>query len=81
MNEKIALYFISPNLNGKYEDTIIWLDKKDRDVKEQFNVLQCKYMDLYTNFKDIQKIAWSSGFSGSKLEKIKEICGKPDKND
>ena len=81
MNEKIALYFISPNLNGKYEDTIIWLDKKDRDVKEQFNVLQCKYMDLYTNFKDIQKIAWGSGFSGSKLEKIKEICGKPDKND
>ena len=81
MNEKIALYFISPNLNGKYEDTMIWLDKKDRDVKEQFNVLQCKYMDLYTNFKDIQKIAWSSGFSGSKLEKIKEICGKPDKND
>jgi hypothetical protein len=80
MNDKIVLYFISPNLNGKYEDTTIWLDIKDRDVKEQFDKLQYKYMELLTNFKEIQNIAWSSKLNGQKVEEIKAICGKPEKN-
>ena len=61
MNDMIILYFISPNLSGKYEDTTIILEKKERNLENQFSKLQFEYVQLNYNFKEIQKIAWSSG--------------------
>lgn len=82
MNDMIILYFISPSFSGKYEDTTIILGKKQRKVEDQFSKLQCEYVELLYNFKEIQKIAWDSVDKDElKVKKIQEICGKPEKND
>ena len=78
MNDMIIFYFISPSFSGKYEDTTIILEKKQRKVEDQFSKLQYKYVELLYNFKEIQKIAWNPEEKDElKVKKIQEICGMP----
>ena len=81
MNDMIVLYFISPSFSGKYEDTTIILEKKQRKIEDQFSKLQCEYVELLYNFKEIQNIAWNSVDKDElKVKKIQEICGMPERN-
>ena len=81
INDKIIFYFMCDNYCGKFEDTTIILEKKKTDLEEQYLILQGKYLELLENFKEIQKIAWGDKKSEKKVEQIKDICGKPNKNE
>ena len=80
-NDKIILYFNCESNNDNFEEISIILEKNKRNLEEQLLQLQYKYVELFDNFKEIQKIAWSNCITDKKIEQIQNICGKPDEDE
>ena len=86
-NNTIILFFITPLISGDYEDVNIILNKKERDVNTQFNILKKEYENLRNrheklkiesnkinnNYEKIAEIVTSNKTDESKLELIKKI--------
>ena len=73
INDKIILFFLIPHLPEKYDDVTIELEKKERDLKEQFHKLSLRYVEISQVLREIQNICNSFGTNNSKLKEIKSI--------
>lgn len=83
----IILFFISPLISGNYEDINIILNKKERNVNTQFDILKKEFESLRSrhdklknehnkicnNYEKIVQITTSDKTDESKIELIKKI--------
>lgn len=83
----IVLFFISPLMSGNYEDINIILNKKERNINTQFNILKreyeslrnrhdklkSEYNNICNNYEKIIDITKSNKTDESKIEQIKKI--------